>query len=808
MTWRRYFLLTIVLLGMSAAAWAQSPDIDRLEADYEAREARIKQISAELDAADVPDATLESDLRTLLQYQAQFQSNAQALSAALEVPTESLKELGPPPAKGAPPESDDVAALRKSLNDEISRLTGLFKQAALDRGDVERLIKSIRDLQAARFLSHLLERSTSPFVSTFWTDAAADIPPASRALENHMRDWWQHQRESATWRADLALLAAAFAGAIVILVSPRWSRWRALEAARHANPTPSAMDKRRRVAFMAISRGVLAAAAGALLHGAAVAVGLVGRTEQLFALRVWIGFAAVVFVWNFVREVYSPRDDRWRIASVGSRAARPLCWACVAIFCLYVFDRVLAAGFELADAGPQFSLTVGAVSSGLSMVLLWIFISISRGPRGVAAQARAPVASPVSTSDFAPPATGASPKLKHPWRELLLSAGRVLVTLILAANALAYVALAGFVFHRFVLLGFFLVLLYSVRVVALWALSALPFVAATSADPTEQDQEKRRLGLWLRLAVDVALLALGIPLFLLIVGYDWLDVQSWFGVLDSDMQVGAVSLSFRNILVALLVFLAISIGTRWATSIADKRILERTLIDAGARNSIVMLVKYAGIVLAFLVAFTIAGVSFSKLMIVAGGLSVGIGLGLQGVVNNFVSGLILLFERPIKIGDWIEVSAGAGYVKHIGARATEIETFDRASIIIPNADLVTSAVQNWFYKNRTGRVHVPIGVSYGADPEQVRKILLDCAGKHKMVLASPAPQVRWMDFGDSSLDFELRAYIGSIDGHRLVCSDLRFAIFKALKDAGIEIPFPQRDLHIRSDDTKGDHPPA
>ena len=381
-------------------------------------------------------------------------------------------------------------------------------------------------------------------------------------------------------------------------------------------------------------------------------------------------------------------------------------------------------------------------------------------------------------------------------------------SLILAANALAYVALAGFVFHRFVLLGLFLVLFYSVRVLTLWALSALPFVAATPAGTTERDQEKRRLGLWLRVAVDVALLALGIPAFLLTVGYGWLDLQSWLGVLDAGVRVGAVSLSLRNILAAVLVFLAISIWTRWATSIADKRILARTHLDAGERNSIVVLIKYAGIVLAFLVAFAIAGVSFSRLMIVAGGLSVGIGLGLQGVVNNFVSGLILLFERPIKIGDWVEVSSGQGYVKHIGPRATEIETFDRASIIIPNADLVTSAVLNWFHKNRIGRVRVAVGVGYGSDPERVRDILLDCAAKNESVMTSPEPQVRWMDFGDSSLDFELRAYIGDYVNALTVRSDLRFAIFKALKDAGIELPFPQRDLHIRSDDTKGDHPPA
>jgi len=790
--------MTFVLLGACAAAWAQAPIVERLSAEYAAREERIKAISDQLDAGEVPDAVLESDLRTLLDYQDRFESNAQVLGAALKVPTASLQELGPPPAIGATPESDAVATLRKSLNDDISRLTGLIKQAELDRGNVDRLIRRIRELKGSQFLSQLRARGMSPFSSKFWTDAAADMPPVLGALRDHVGAWWQHQRESGRWRADLAVLFAALAGAAAILLSPRWSRWRAFEAARHANPTPSATEQRRRVAFMAISRGVLAGAAGALLYAAAMDVGLVGGAEQVLALRVWIGFAALIVVWNFARSAFSPRDERWRTADVGSRAASPLCWICVAIFCLFLVDRILAAGFERAGAGPQLYLTVQAVSSGLSVVLLLLFIGIVQ--RQWVGEDR--------KSRSTPPATGGTPRPEHPWRELLLSAGRVLAILILVANALAYVALAGFVYHRFVLLGLFLVVLHSARVLTLWALSALPFVAATPADTTERDQEKRRLGLWLRIAVDVALMASSIPLFLLTVGYGWLDLQSWLGVLDAGVRVGAVSLSFGNILAAVLVFLAISIGTRWATSIADRRILARTRIDTGERNSIVVLIKYAGIVLAFLAAFAIAGVSFSKLMIVAGGLSVGIGLDLQSVVNNFVSGLILLFERPIKIGDWVEVSSGEGYVKHIGPRATEIETFDRASIIIPNADLVTSTVQNWFYKNRIGRIRVAVGVGYGSDPEQVRSILLDCAAKNEAVMTSPKPQVRWMDFGDSSLDFELRAYIGNYDNALIVRSDLRFAIFKALTDAGIELPFPQRDLHIRSDDTKGNHPPA
>jgi potassium efflux system protein len=145
------------------------------------------------------------------------------------------------------------------------------------------------------------------------------------------------------------------------------------------------------------------------------------------------------------------------------------------------------------------------------------------------------------------------------------------------------------------------------------------------------------------------------------------------------------------------------------------------------------------------------------------------------------------------------VQSGEGYVRHIGARATEIETFDRSSIIIPNAEMITGAVENWFYKTHRGRIRIKVGVAYDSDPEQVRKILLDCAARQSNVVNEPyAPRVRWLAFGDSSLEFELIAFIVDIDNGATTRSDLHFVIFKALNDAGITIPFPQRDLHIVS----------
>ncbi|MEJ2686549.1 MAG: mechanosensitive ion channel [Gammaproteobacteria bacterium] len=195
-----------------------------------------------------------------------------------------------------------------------------------------------------------------------------------------------------------------------------------------------------------------------------------------------------------------------------------------------------------------------------------------------------------------------------------------------------------------------------------------------------------------------------------------------------------------------------------------------------------------------------AGLEYKNLAIIAGALSVGIGFGLQNIVNNFVSGLILLFERPIRTGDWIVVGSTEGYVKRIRIRSTQIQTFDRADVIVPNSELISTQVTNWMLYDLRGRVRVPVGVAYGSDTALVKQLLLEAGGAHPQVItdgSAPEPVVLFLEFGDSSLNFELRIYIREIDMRLAVVSDLNFAIDAAFREHGVEIPFPQRDVHVR-----------
>jgi potassium efflux system protein len=272
--------------------------------------------------------------------------------------------------------------------------------------------------------------------------------------------------------------------------------------------------------------------------------------------------------------------------------------------------------------------------------------------------------------------------------------------------------------------------------------------------------------------------------------------------LVDGFTVGDVRIVPSKVLTGLFLFALLLTGSRRIKNTLEKKWLRRTRLDAGARETLVTLTSYAGVAIAVLVGLSLAGVQFTNLAIIAGALSVGIGFGLQNIVSNFVSGIILLFERPVRPGDWVVVGNTEGIVKKVRVRATDIQTFDRSDVIVPNSEFISTPVVNWTLRDPYGRLILPVGVAYGSNTEVVRDTLLEVANAHPAVVTGhtkvPAPLVWFRGFGDSALNFELRCFIYDIKTRLSVLSDLNFAVDKAFREQKIEIPFPQRDLHVRT----------
>jgi len=297
-----------------------------------------------------------------------------------------------------------------------------------------------------------------------------------------------------------------------------------------------------------------------------------------------------------------------------------------------------------------------------------------------------------------------------------------------------------------------------------------------------------------------AVIALGIFLpehFPSLLGGLRADVRN--ALIHPYFHIGKLPVTPVFLVKAILFLFLLSVVTGAIRQFLLHRALIRMSLDEGQRYAFAHIMGYVVYLFGLLVGLQLVGLDLSNLVLLGSAIGIGLGFGLQNIANNFVSGIIILTERPIRVGDRVEVGGTNGDVVRIGGRSTWVRTNDNVVIIIPNSEFINNRVTNWTVNDRQVRFDIPLGVSYGSDPERVREVLLEVAGQHPDVLKDPGPEILFKGFGDSSLDFHLRVWtITRVQTPLPLASELYFSIFRAFKENGIEIPFPQRDLHLRT----------
>jgi small-conductance mechanosensitive channel len=272
-------------------------------------------------------------------------------------------------------------------------------------------------------------------------------------------------------------------------------------------------------------------------------------------------------------------------------------------------------------------------------------------------------------------------------------------------------------------------------------------------------------------------------------------------VLSATMSVGTINLSLGDVLVFLLtLFLGVT-AAKVIRVLLREDVIPRFSLKRGLPAAVSTLIYYTLVTVVFFLAVAAGGAEFSRFTVLTGAFGLGVGFGLQTVINNLASGMLLLLERPINVGDVLEVDGVDGVVKRIGMRSSTIRTSQGAEVIVPNSDLVTNRVTNWTLSERNRRVDIAVGVAYGTDPELVIKLLVDTASSHPDVVQELPPEALFLGFGDSSLNFELRFWAPFAKTHQQLKSAVAVRIISAFREAGIEIPFPQTELHIKSLDS-------
>ncbi len=764
-------LLALLLLLLSAGlGGAQVPDKPSNGERIAAWTAELERIEQTLKQGDLDDATLlalRGEIQALRQHADDFIAH---LREQLTAAQSQLAKLGPAPKPEEPPESEAAARERRQLDKAVAEFDGAIRTAQVLQTRAGQLADAVLGQRRALFSQQLLKRVQSPLTAGLWHNVSQTIDSGFLSLRLLAKDW-----SKAVHPALLLVALAVFIVVWVLLaqIAARWvAHYRALDGAE----PPDALRRTGSAAAVTLARALPpAAAAGAAYLTLTGLEMLPGRTQDL-ALAALRAFVIVTALAALIRTTLAPNEPLWRILPAGDREARLLRWLAAAVAVVYGLDLFLSDFNQILVTPLALTVAQKVISTVVIALLL---------------------AAIVATGLHAPATEAARPAVRH-WARLVLW---LLVIVILAATALGYVTFARFLISQMIVNGALLAVLYLLhRAVA--ALAQRLASQQTLAGRWLPDDPRRReqVALLVSVVLNAALIAAAVPLFLLQWGFDWDDVRRWLGDALFGFQFGGLNISLATILIALLLFVLGIIATRVFQHWLEVGVLRRTGMEQGARVAIGTVVGYLGIVLAALVAFAYTGLNFSNIAIVAGALSVGIGFGLQSIVNNFVSGVILLAERRISVGDWIIVGNEEGYVRRISVRATEIETFDRNYVIIPNAELITHTVKNWTFRHRRARVVIPIGVSYASDADQVRDVLIACAAAHPEVIENPAPRVWFDDFGDNALMFRLIAFIGDVDRLLATRSELRFAILRAFREAGIEIPFPQRDLHLKDID--------
>jgi small-conductance mechanosensitive channel len=733
---------------------------------------------------------------------------ADAASARVESVRSLLEALGPPPEDATEPAP--VANERGKLNRELERYVGLQKQAELVLARVNELRRDLVGTQRERFTERLLTRGPSIFEPATWHVAATDIIDGTRRSVAALIATPQKAETNLPWGVLLGLNMVVLFVVVGLALPVRWTLM------RRYGRDPAIAEPRyitRLVAaaleglFRAIVPALAAGAVYAMLHYQGLLVGLMDTVAEATAKAV----AFFSLVHGLTKAVLAPNAPAWRVIHFTDDCARKLGRMIVALAAFFAVDFVL---FRIGQA-MALSMELAVVHNTLVGAVVAVIVLRMMSPdfwRRADTQPAGAGGADLHAEETTPPPDEAidededgatSGEIGKGLGIALAIAIGATALAIPIASALGYFVLGRFLTERLILSG--------VLVTGLVLLRGLIHELVTYAMRPDAGLGKRLGGalglsatglanirLWFLILVDLLLLAGGALLALALWGVSWAVIGTWLSTIVFGASIGGITISLIDLATAAAVFFVALALTRFIQRVLNRQVFRPINMDIGVRQSLNAAISYTGIVVAILLAIAAMGLDLSNLAIIAGALSVGIGFGLQTIVNNFVSGLILLIERPIKAGDWVVVGQHEGFVKKINVRATEIETFDRSHVIVPNSEFVSTAVTNWTHRNRQCRLIISVRVPYGCDTEQVHDLLMACARRHRDILRWPAPHVLFRDFGESGLVFELRCYARDVDYFLSAPSELRFDIDERLRAAGIQIPYPMRDIYVRT----------
>jgi small-conductance mechanosensitive channel len=780
---RPFLRLCCILLLLAIPATAQEPQGPDYDAWGKAAAAAEKTVGD----SDVTDDQLVQLRAEMVKWRTSFTDAQGANGDAIETLKGQIAALGDPPAEGAS-EDPAIAQRRAELNDALAKLQAPVIAATEAASRADGVVRSIDKLQRERQADKLLRTSPTALNPLNWSDAGQMLYWMSRWIydETHWR--LSQPANFNNLRNNLPLIAALVAVSAVLML--RGSRWM-MALARAAMGKFALRGSDLVTGFVSLGQVLLPVAGALLLTQALKLTTLFGPImTQLFEMLPGVVFLSFAMWWLGNRIFPLSEADRSALGFTPDGGAEGRFHVTMLSIALILHSMLInwitpraedylgGAGRIAADKAQEIAAHAeAALSVTQTLLILFGGVALFRLGQLIRRQLR----KLQSETDDA--------LFRHNLMRWVANAVIVMGVLGSILALVGYVAAANALVWPTVL---------TLALIALMAVLQNYFAEFYFVLTRNDDHRSEAL---VPVLIGFALTLCAVPLAALIWGMRPEQLADMWLQFLTGFQVGGVKISPGIFLTFVVIFAIGYTITRLLQGALRSTILPKTTLDLGGQNAIVAGAGYVGIFLAALLAISIAGINLSSLAIVAGALSVGVGFGLQTIVQNFVSGIILLVERPISEGDWIEVGGQQGIVKAISVRATRIETFDRSEVVIPNASLIAGSVTNMTRTNKNGRVIIKVGVAYGTDTRRVVELLKEIGEGHPLVMMAPGPVVLFTDMGADSLNFELRVILADVNFGGSVRTELNHQILERFAKEGIEIPFAQRDVWLRNPET-------
>ena len=767
--------LSIVIAMLFSAMTAHAFDdatLNNAEAAAQSTRSDLERVQNAISQADVADDQLATQRNIIEKLRLDALAQVSALNAPLKDFTQQLNQLGPVPTQDHG-ETSAIATQRQTLNNAVARLSAAQKQFELLSIEAEQTTGKISALQRTQFLQRVFKPDKSIFNPQLWIDTATGVATLGTRLSSLVSGWWQSQSPMAQW-TGLGLLPAFF---LILAIVYRFAkrmmgRWLGIATAPEIAYSP--LRRLGRVVGSIIFISIILLVSNFLLT---TSIGLAGLSTPRFDLLVtaFVGIVIpVVFQSSVAYLICAPGKPELRLVAIDEAAARTVPF--FVALCSIVQNVSSQISFLSDQLLLPLSLVAGqsALASTALIFLVGLLLLILK-------QQSREVPNNVPEPHYLT------------WFVQVSVLQWLFLIIAVFGLVFGYLALAYFIASK--ILDTLLVIILMVLVHHL----VDAFVEALQDKDQTVGKRVRalsgisergigRMALAIRTLSDILVVILGIPWLFAIWTLTWISFKSLLSSAIVGVRFGNFYISPINILGLIALFAVGVLITKFITSWLDRRVLTQTKLNKGVQNSVKTGVNYFGYILAAALALSAGGFDFSSFTIIAGALGVGIGFGLQSIVNNFVSGLILLAERPVRVGDWVVVGAGEGIVKKINVRSTEIETFDNCTIIVPNSLLITEAVRNWTHRDTLGRFLVTVGVDHSIDAEHITQVLKELVVANSKVLRYPPPIVQLARFSPATLDFEIRGHVADVFEGPQVASDIRMAITKKFSELKIIIP--------------------